>query len=89
MRECTPSASRPASAPGECTRISDCPAVPPAVLIALRVGGPARRRLLVFPKGNGEGAGTHLSVFLEAQDTMWAPTAECTFTLVNQADASR
>jgi hypothetical protein len=64
--------------------------VPPAVLIALRVlADLPRRRLLVFPKGNGAGAGTHLSVFLEAQDTMWAPTAECTCTLVNQADASR
>jgi hypothetical protein len=57
--------------------------------IAPCVGKPDRRRLFVFPKGNDGGADTHLSVFLEAQDAMWAPTAECTFTLINQADASR
>jgi hypothetical protein len=69
---------------------SDCPAVPPAVLIALRVlADLPRRRLNVFPKGNGAGEGTHLTLYLEAQDTMWAPTAECTFTLINQSDASR
>jgi hypothetical protein len=32
---------------------------------------------------------THLSVFLVAQDAMWAPTVKfATITLVNQADAS-
>jgi hypothetical protein len=94
MRDYTGSASRPASAPGGwagCLRArvcSDCPRCPPSLLIT-RIGEPARRRLLVFPNGEGERTGTHLSVFLEAQDTMWAPTAACKFTLINQSDASK
>ncbi|KAG1664744.1 hypothetical protein FOA52_004752 [Chlamydomonas sp. UWO 241] len=42
------------------------------------------RRLKLHPGGYGNGTGTHLSMFLEAQEAMWAPTAE-----YNQADASR
>ncbi|KAG1674608.1 hypothetical protein FOA52_001857 [Chlamydomonas sp. UWO 241] len=42
------------------------------------------------PQGCGIGKGTHLSVFLELQDAMWAPGAvKCKLTAVNQADASK
>jgi hypothetical protein len=55
----------------------------------LRVGGPGRRYLRVDPFGFGGGKGTHLSVWLVAQDGMWQPSAEIKLTLVNQADASK
>ncbi|KAG1661259.1 hypothetical protein FOA52_003716 [Chlamydomonas sp. UWO 241] len=42
-------------------------------------------RLIVLPNGNGDCTGTHLSVFLEAQHTMWAPKAECILSLLNQS----
>ncbi|KAG1680618.1 hypothetical protein FOA52_015067 [Chlamydomonas sp. UWO 241] len=48
-----------------------------------------RRRLGMFPAGNNVGRGTHLSVFLEVQDSMWEPTAEFKLAVVNQADASK
>jgi hypothetical protein len=45
---------------------------------------------MVFPQGYGAGKGTHLSVFLELQDAMWAPAAvKYKLTVVNQADASK
>ncbi|KAG1673776.1 hypothetical protein FOA52_002345 [Chlamydomonas sp. UWO 241] len=46
-------------------------------------------RLRMYPEGCDDGEGTHLSVFLEAQDAMWEPTAEFKVTVVNQADASK
>ncbi|KAG1656641.1 hypothetical protein FOA52_008865 [Chlamydomonas sp. UWO 241] len=46
-------------------------------------------KLSVDPDGYGDAEGTHLSVFLEAQDDMWAPSAEFKFTMLNQADASK
>ncbi|KAG1673739.1 hypothetical protein FOA52_002308 [Chlamydomonas sp. UWO 241] len=50
-------------------------------------------RLRVYPLGtsgpDGIGKGTHVSVFLEAQDVMWRPSAEYKFTLVNQANPSK
>ncbi|KAG1656642.1 hypothetical protein FOA52_008866 [Chlamydomonas sp. UWO 241] len=46
-------------------------------------------KLRVYPGGWSAAKGTHLSVFLEAQDAMWAPSAEFKLTLVNQADASK
>ncbi|KAG1674617.1 hypothetical protein FOA52_001866 [Chlamydomonas sp. UWO 241] len=50
--------------------------------------GPWRMR--VHPQGNGADQGTHLSVFLELQDAMWAPEAvKYKLTAVNQADASK
>jgi hypothetical protein len=52
-------------------------------------GGPGRRRLLVYPGGCRDGRGTHLSVFLEAQDAIWSPSAKYTLHVVNQADASK
>ncbi|KAG1673772.1 hypothetical protein FOA52_002341 [Chlamydomonas sp. UWO 241] len=51
--------------------------------------GIATWRLWAYPKGLGVGKDTHLSVYLEAQDAMWAPAAEYKFTLVNQADGSK
>jgi hypothetical protein len=53
------------------------------LLISMR-GAPVRRRLKVYPHGGGVGKGTHLSVFLEAQDTMWVPSATFKFTAVNK-----
>ncbi|KAG1673774.1 hypothetical protein FOA52_002343 [Chlamydomonas sp. UWO 241] len=38
-------------------------------------------------KGYDGGEGTHLAVFLEAQDDMWEPSTEYKITVVNQADA--
>jgi hypothetical protein len=58
-----------------------------ALLTAHRGG--ARRLLVVNPRGFGVGKDTHLSVFLELQDTLWAPSAEYKLTLVNQADVSK
>ncbi|KAG1679172.1 hypothetical protein FOA52_000528 [Chlamydomonas sp. UWO 241] len=46
-------------------------------------------RLRMYPEGYGRAKGTHLSVFLEAQDVMWAPSVEYAVTLVHQAEASR
>ncbi|KAG1674731.1 hypothetical protein FOA52_013566 [Chlamydomonas sp. UWO 241] len=46
-------------------------------------------RLQVWPEGEGDDLGTHLSVYLEAQDVMWAASAQSTLTVVNQADASK
>ncbi|KAG1679804.1 hypothetical protein FOA52_012716 [Chlamydomonas sp. UWO 241] len=49
--------------------------------------GIATWRLRVSPDEYGTGKGTHLSVYLEAQDTMWEPSTEFKFTLLNQADS--
>ncbi|KAG1671685.1 hypothetical protein FOA52_007476 [Chlamydomonas sp. UWO 241] len=46
-------------------------------------------RLKVYPEGTDDGAGTHLSVYIEAQDVMWKPRAEYKITAVNQADSSK
>ncbi|KAG1674605.1 hypothetical protein FOA52_001854 [Chlamydomonas sp. UWO 241] len=47
-------------------------------------------RLRVDPSGCGDVKGTHLSVFLELQDAMWAPgSVKYKLTVVNQADASK
>jgi hypothetical protein len=43
----------------------------------------------MYPRGVGEGTGTHLSVFLEVQDGIWEPSIEFKMTLINQADASK
>ncbi|KAG1670269.1 hypothetical protein FOA52_003619 [Chlamydomonas sp. UWO 241] len=45
-------------------------------------------RLKVYPGGCSDGKNTHLSVYLEAQDDMWALNAEVKLTLINQASAS-
>ncbi|KAG1673777.1 hypothetical protein FOA52_002346 [Chlamydomonas sp. UWO 241] len=68
----------------------DASAIPAAPrLTAVCRGGPGRRRLKVYPAGDGDGVGTHLSVFLETQDDMWEPSADYKITLLNQADASK
>jgi hypothetical protein len=60
------------------------------VLTALRDdGGFHRRRLVVYPEGDGTAKGTHLAVFLALEDAMWTPSAKYALTLVNQADASK
>ncbi|KAG1654976.1 hypothetical protein FOA52_004563 [Chlamydomonas sp. UWO 241] len=48
-------------------------------------------QLRVYAQGTGHGAaaGTHLSVYLELGDDMWAPKVHHKVTLVNQADASK
>ncbi|KAG1670273.1 hypothetical protein FOA52_003623 [Chlamydomonas sp. UWO 241] len=46
-------------------------------------------RLHVYPRGFGNDGGTHLTVSLEAQDNMWAPSAQYRITLDNQADAGK
>ncbi|KAG1679813.1 hypothetical protein FOA52_012725 [Chlamydomonas sp. UWO 241] len=51
--------------------------------------GIATWRLLVSPDGRGDGKGTHLSVYLEMVDEIWAPSAEFKLTLLNQADGSK
>jgi hypothetical protein len=43
----------------------------------------------VHPGGWGDGKITRLSVFLEAQDDMWVPSAEYKFTVVNQVDGTK
>ncbi|KAG1655833.1 hypothetical protein FOA52_013289 [Chlamydomonas sp. UWO 241] len=47
--------------------------------------GIATWRLIVYPDGHGSDTGVYLTVFLEAQDTMWEPTAGYKVTVVNQA----
>ncbi|KAG1669248.1 hypothetical protein FOA52_003285 [Chlamydomonas sp. UWO 241] len=51
--------------------------------------GIATWRLEVSPRGDAIGAGTHLSVYLEAFTSFWEPDAEIKITLINQADASK
>ncbi|KAG1679163.1 hypothetical protein FOA52_000519 [Chlamydomonas sp. UWO 241] len=46
-------------------------------------------RLMVDPEGYGNGKGTHLSVFLELRDAMWAPlSTEYELTLVESASVA-
>ncbi|KAG1670268.1 hypothetical protein FOA52_003618 [Chlamydomonas sp. UWO 241] len=46
-------------------------------------------QLRVVPDDWGSDQGTHLTVFLDVMDTMWATSVEYKFTLLNQADASK
>ncbi|KAG1659958.1 hypothetical protein FOA52_010591 [Chlamydomonas sp. UWO 241] len=86
MSQCNPTVLKQASAPGACGSVFEVlrhPCITP--LHNTHHGG----RLQVYPEGCEKGKGTHLSVFIQAQDDTWGPSAEYKLTVVNQMDASK